>query len=162
MPLAFGGRPHPSAGGLPPDAWVGWQPTAAGGLLAPGSEPCMCMRCRRRQLMCETPSGRLPHVRSCPSCSTRPGTRLVILVHHASTVSPWVCVVLMLVWRAGACSHDGLTYQALCPAARVATAPQFWLPSNAQFIRVVRHCSAESGFLSWHPLRAHSVASLAL
>ena len=70
---------------LPPYAWVvlGWQPTAVGGLLAPASDPCMCMRCCRRQLMGQAPSGRLPHVRSCPSCSARPGMRLTIPVHRA-------------------------------------------------------------------------------
>ena len=49
---------------------LGWQPTAAGGLRAPGSAPCRRKRCCRRQLMREASSGRLPHVCSCPSCST--------------------------------------------------------------------------------------------
>ena len=34
-----------------------------------------------------------------------------------------------------------------------------FLPLNAQLIRVLRHCSAESGPSSWHPLCAHSFAS---
>ena len=58
-----------------------------------------------------------------------------------STLSRRVAEVFMLVWRAGACSHDGLTYQPCCLAARVATAPQFWLPCNAQFIRFIRVAS---------------------
>ena len=66
----------------------------------------------------------------------------------------------MLVWRAGACSHDGLTYQALLPCSLGCHgAPVL---AAMQFIRVLRHCSAEPGRPSSHPLRAHSAASLTL
>ena len=33
-------------------------------------------------------------------------------------VSPWMADVFMLVWRAGACPHDGLTYQSLLPCSK--------------------------------------------
>ena len=48
--------------------------------------------------------------------------------------------------------HDGL----LGPVAQ-----QQGLPSNVQLTRVLRHCSAESGPASWHPLRDRA-ASLTL
>ena len=50
----------------------------------------------------------------------------------------WVAEVFMLVWRAGACASPT---RPCCSAARVATAPQFWLPCNAQFVFAVQLAS---------------------
>ena len=77
-------------------------------------------------------------------------------------VSPLVTEVFMLVWRAGACSHDDLTHQALLPCSLGCHGAPVLAACNAQLIRVQRHCSAESGPPTWHPLRAHSAASLTL
>ena len=62
-----------------------------------------------------------------------------------SSVSPLIAEAFMLVWRAGACSHDGLTYQALLPCSLGCRAFQVLAACNAQLIRVLRHCSAETG-----------------
>ena len=49
--------------------------------------------------------------------------------HRPFAVSPWMAEGLMLVWRAGACSHDLLAVQPVLHAAWGAAALQFWLPT---------------------------------
>ena len=136
---------HPTA-----SAGLGWQPTAAGVQLAPGSALCMRMRCCRWQHMCQAR-------RCCLNACMFTVAPLAVLAQtrvwrsfpiKPSAVSPWMAGVFMLVWRAGACSHDGLTYQTLLPSSLVATAPQFGC-LQAQLMRVLRHCSAAAGPPTW-------------
>ena len=65
----------------------------------------------------------------------------------------------MLLWRAGACSHDGLTYQALLPCSK---------GCHGTPVLAAMQCSVHQGteallrrvwLSSWHPLRAHLTTS---
>ena len=94
-----------------------WQPSAAGSQLARGSALCMRTWCCRY--------------------STR----------HVSGALSWMAGVFMLVWRAGACSHDGLTYQTLLPSSLGCHGTPVLVACNAQLIRVLRHCYAAAGTL---------------
>ena len=94
-----------------------WQPSAAGSQLAPGSALGMRTWCCRY--------------------STR----------HVSGALSWMAGVFMLVWRAGACSHDGLTYQTLLPSSLGCHGTPVLAACNAQLIRVLRHCYAAAGTL---------------
>ena len=57
-------------------------------------------------------------------------------------MSPWVVEDFMLVWRAGACSHDGLTYQALLPCSKGRHGTPVLAACNVELIIILRHCSA--------------------
>ena len=56
--------------------------------------------------------------------------------HQAFAVSPWMAESFVLVWRAGACSHDCLALQTALIVAWGAAALQFWAAHMAQLMRV--------------------------
>ena len=64
-----------------------------------------------------------------PSCSTCPEAWLAPSRYRPFAVFTWMAEGLMLVWRAGACSHDLLALQPVLHAAWGAAALQFWLPT---------------------------------
>ena len=112
-----------ASGGSPLRLGARWPPTV--------HKACVCLLPLATQVSGPSvpPWRCLPHARRCPSSSTCPDECLAFHRIQPSAVSPSIAGVLL--WRAGACSHDGLL-----SAAWVATAPQFWLPAGSAHPRI--------------------------
>ena len=106
-PVARGGHPHRSSDRVPPDARDG---LAAHCCRLALHYACVCLLPLATHVSGPSvpPRWCLPHARCCSSCSTCPDACLALFRIKPSAVSPWMAEVFMQVWRAAACSHDGL------------------------------------------------------
>ena len=137
--MAHGGCPHRSSEGVPPVA----------AHCCRGAVHYACAACCRWQYMCQAPRCRLG------AAGLMLGVALLATLaqklclarfrNRPLAVSPWMAEGFMPVWRAGACSHDGLTLQTAVHGSLGCRGAPVLAACIAQLMRVRRHCSAAAG-----------------